>query len=143
MTLRLLDKRWPIWGQTYYRRNFLNQNPYQTPIGSSPETTDFSRIVDFRPLLIRWEKYRLVYNAALIATTLLSLSVSLSKAVRPELWFVIFIGAIIANLLFMLGPSLDGYLQVAGLRHRGFGLFIFGCGTLLAVCLAAMTVAAV
>ena len=121
----------------------MNQNPYQAPIGGSPEpveSTDLSRIVDFRKLLVKWEKYRLVYNAALIATTLLSVSVSPAGSIGVELFPVVIFGAIFANVMFMLGPSVDGYLQVGGIRHSAVGLFIFGCGTLFAVLMAALTV---
>jgi len=91
---------------------------------------------------MKWEKYRLVYNTALVVTTIFCM---LAFGVSPldiVFWFCVFWGACAANILFMLGPSLDGYLQVAGLRHRVIGLFIFGCGTLIAVLLAALTVAA-
>jgi hypothetical protein len=97
--------------------------------------------VDFRSLLVKWEKYRLVYNSALIVTTVFT---GLAFGVSPwmlDFWLVAIFGALFANLMFMLGPSLDGYLQVAGFRHRLIGLFIFGCGTVIAVLLAALTVA--
>ncbi len=121
----------------------MNQNPYQSPIGSPPQNLGIAKpngFVDFRPLVLKWEKYRLIYNAALVATTVLSL---MAFAVNPlviELWIVVFFGACCANILFMLGPALDGYLQVAGFRHRLIGLFIFGCGALIAVGLAALTI---
>ena len=121
----------------------MKQNPYQAPIKNSPDATkgdDFSRVVDFRQLLIKWEKYRLVYNAALIATTLLGVFFSSEDSIGLGLFPVVIFGAIFANVMFMLGPSVDGYLQVAGLRHSGFGLFIFGCGTLFAVLMAASVV---
>ena len=122
----------------------MNQNPYQAPIADAskaPEATDSRPVVDFRQLLIKWEKYRLVYNAALIATTILSVFVSPSGSIGIELFAVVLFGAFFANLMFMLGPSFDGYLHVAGLGHDFVGLFIFGCGTLFAVVMAALTVA--
>ena len=91
---------------------------------------------------MKWEKYRLIYNVALVATTILGMMAFAVNPFHVELWVIIFIGACFANLLFMLGPSIDGYLQVAGLRNPLCGLFIFGCGTLLAVILAALTVSA-
>jgi len=104
----------------------LNQNPYQAPIDSTADAAklgDASRIVAFRPLVMKWEKYRLVYNTALVVTTIFCM---LAFGVSPldiVFWFCVFWGACAANILFMLGPSLDGYLQVAGLRHRVIGLF--------------------
>lgn len=123
----------------------MNQNPYQAPIADpskAAEETDFRHVVDFRSLLIKWEKYRLVYNAALIATTILGVFVSPADSIGIELFPIVLFGAFFANLMFMLGPSFDGYLQVAGLRHNAVGLFIFGCGTLFAVVMAAATVGA-
>ena len=122
----------------------MNQNPYQAPIGTKPEVKNSinpSGAVEFRSLVLKWEKYRLIYNVALVATTILGMMAFAVNPLQVELWVVVFFGACFANLMFMLGPSIDGYLQVAGLRHPSCGLFIFGCGTLLAVSLAALTVA--
>ena len=121
----------------------MNQNPYQAPLANSSESTDrtdFRHVVDFRHLLVKWEKYRLFYNAALIATTILSVFVTPADSIGNELISIVLAGAMFANVMFMLGPSVDGYLQVAGLRHNAVGLFIFGCGTLFAVVMAALTV---
>lgn len=122
----------------------MNQNPYRAPIDSGSETINpaiTDRAVEFKTILLKWERYRLVYNLALVATTVFT---GLAFEVSPlsvEFWFVLVAGALMANLLFMLGPSLDGYSQVAGFRHPIIGLFVFGCGTLVAVSLAALTVA--
>ena len=123
----------------------MNQNPYQAPISSKVEgkkSDNPNRTVEFGLLVRKWEKYRLIYNVALISTTVLGMLAFVVDPLQADLWAVIFLGACIANLLFMLGPSIDGYLQVVGLRHPLYGLFIFGCGTLLAVILAALTVSA-
>ena len=128
----------------HYRHKFLNQNPYQAPIGTKRELKDSIKpngSVEFRSLVMKWEKYRLIYNVALVATTILGMMAFQVSPLQAGLWIIIFLGACVANILFMLGPSFDGYLQVAGLRHPLCGLFIFGCGTLLAVILAALTVA--
>lgn len=122
----------------------MNQNPYRSPIAGADKTNKEATVddaVDFKTILVKWERYRLVYNLALVATTVFT---GLAFMIGPgllEFWGAALSGAVLANLLFMLGPSLDGYFQVAGLRHRVIGLFIFGCGTLVAVVLAALTVA--
>ena len=121
----------------------MNQNPYQAPISSKPDVNKSdnpNRGVEFRLVVVKWEKYRLIYNVALIATTILGMMAFTVNPFDAGLWVIVFVGAFIANLLFMLGPSIDGYLQVFGLRSPLYGLFIFGCGTLFAVILAALTV---
>lgn len=92
---------------------------------------------DFFAVFWRWEKYRLAYNAILLAETLLALTTR--RALTNWRFLDALAGlAIIANVCFCAGPVLHGYLWRLGLRGRWVGLAILIAGTLLAMLLAAI-----
>ena len=116
-------------------RQNLDSNPFR-PIAPEHLSDSNQRIaVDFVPIIIRWEKLRLLYNAVLI-----SLTVLWSNFLKPQLMldpffiFHICLGGMITNLCFFTGPAIEGYGRYFGIWNLGFSLALFVVG-LLFTCL--------
>lgn len=114
----------------------LDPNPYRPTLGRVDDPA-LQLGLDFVPILLRWEKFRLYYNAVLIALTLLlSLFLIPQLLLRPLYWMQLCLGGLIANLCFFTGPAFDAYGHYFLLwNHRmSFALFVVG---LLFTCLLA------
>ena len=96
-----------------------------------------SRPDDFFDVFWRWEKYRLAYNAILLAETLLGL-LGRQSLLRPDFLALLVLYAAIANVCFCAGPVLNGYAWRLGFRERWVGLGIVVAGTLFAMLMAAL-----
>ena len=94
-----------------------------------------------RDVFLRWERWRLVYNLALVGLVI-TLAVAWgdgnSNWVRLAVECVL--GAIVANLCYFAGPIADAYLLWLGIHHRAVAPFLLGCGLLFTMGLAAVTV---
>jgi hypothetical protein len=93
-----------------------------------------------RPIFLRWEKLRPVYNAVLIALTLLLLEDPLLTLRDPWALTLCLAGAVGANVLYLAGPVAESYLHWLGLRGLGVTAAIFGLGCLVSVPLVASAV---
>ena len=113
-----------------------NSNPYAS--SASADTADSDKpfnsdaaSVDFAPIIRRWERLRIGYNAILVAFVLLVTLVGAPGHTSvPEYWMAIAVGGVIANLCFLTGPAIEGY----GTRFRVWNgimtivLFVAGLG---------------
>jgi hypothetical protein len=94
-----------------------------------------------RQIFVRWERLRIVYNAALVA-----LVVALVALIHDEetnwrrLGFQCLVGAAIANVAFFAGPATEAYLSWLGVRSRAVVVILFSMGLVFAMGLAAITV---
>lgn len=93
--------------------------------------------MDFVPILNRWERLRIVYNATLVcivmATTFLAYPF-LAKSV--PFWVRIILGGVIANLFFTIAPAIEGYGTRFQIWHPLFTILLFLVGLAFASLLA-------
>lgn len=119
----------------------IDSNPYAAPISATSNIAS----VDFAPIIRRWERLRLYYNAILVSFVLLVTFVRFPGHISdPAYWAKLAFGGLIANLCFLTGPAIEGY----GTRFRFWNgvmtivLFLAGLGfsTFLAIAgIAALT----
>ena len=121
----------------------MTSNPYSSPleIEMPKPITQRENVVDFAEIIRRWEWFRILYNLALLLVTLVVAAIVGAFRVPLILLETAVVGAVFANVLFFYGPVADGYLQWMGFRHPAIGKLIFVLGTVLAMLLAATTVA--
>ncbi len=108
----------------------VDSNPYSTPASATVATSNIAS-VDFVPIIQRWERLRICYNAILVSFVLLvTFTLCPAHALRPEYWVAIAFAGVIANLCFLTGPAIEGY----GTRFRRWNgvttivLFLAGLG---------------
>ncbi|QEF96150.1 hypothetical protein Mal15_01760 [Stieleria maiorica] len=88
--------------------NETTSNPYTAPT-TSPSSTNTDS-VDFAPIIRRWERLRLYYNAILVPIVLTTTFVGFPHhASLPGYWVSVVFGGVFANLCFMAGPTIEGY----------------------------------
>ena len=82
---------------------------------------------DIKPVFIRWERLRILYNLMLILLVLYPYDLATLRLRLPE-FLVLLMGAVLANLCFLAGPIAESYLYWIGIRSRAVtaGLFILG-----------------
>jgi hypothetical protein len=87
---------------------------------------------------VRWEKLRILYNLILVfVVSLLSIALIGKYSVDLQLMEMLVVGCFVANLCYLVGPAVDGYLTWLGVRHLAVTALLFVSGTLLAIVLAA------
>ncbi len=92
---------------------------------------------NFGLVIIRWESLRIIYNCLLVALSLFfTLFADPDNFRDPEFWMFLALGAVVTNLLFLLGPAIDGYLTWYGIWTAPIALFMFLAGTCLTAYLA-------
>ena len=85
---------------------------------------------NFGLVIVRWESFRLLFNILLVITCLgHGVLANPANFGDFEFWKYLVIGAVLANLLFMTGPALDGYLTWYGIWTAPIALLAFMCGT--------------
>jgi hypothetical protein len=116
--------------------NDLDHNPFR-PIAAENLCDSGQRVkVDFVPIIYRWEKMRLVYNAVLISFTLFwSYFVSPQLMFDPLFMFQLCVGGIVTNLCFFTGPAIEGYGRYLGFWHLGLSVTLFVIGLTFSVLL--------
>ena len=97
--------------------------------------------VGLRPLLMRWERLRLVYNAILAAVVLALLLRTPSLFDDPRLPAYLLKRALAANVCFTAGPAADAYISYVAGRRVPLTWILFLGGTLLSVLLAMSSIA--
>ncbi len=111
-------------------------NPYQPTLQQVDDP--YQQVaLDFVPILRRWEKFRMVFNAVLITLTLaLSLMVDPQRLFTPLYWIQISLGGLITNLCFFTGPAIEGYGRYFNLWNFGLSVALFVVGLLFTCFLA-------
>jgi hypothetical protein len=93
----------------------------------------FSRlVVSARPVFMRWERLRIVYNALLAMLVLLPMA---GEVRWPDLGdlLILLMGAVLANLCYLAGPAAETYLAWLGLRSRLVTAALFIGGVLVSI----------
>ena len=110
----------------------LNENRFDP--NASKYASDYA---GFGLVISRWESLRLVFNVVLVVLCL-GYTVFLNPAhlTEFEFWKNLLLGALLANVLFMTGPALDGYLTWFGVWTAPIAMFLFLAGTTLTTILA-------
>jgi hypothetical protein len=98
-------------------------------------TTDF----ELRPILITWEKLRIVYNLVLAGVVGLFVILEPEVLSVPYLPFRLVAAAIGANVCFTAGPVVDAYVSYLAKRRIPLTWFLFIPGLVFAVLLAFAT----
>ncbi len=113
-------------------------NPFQA-VSLDGSTQATQQLIDFAPILHRWERYRLWYNGVLGAHTLLW-----TAAFSPDLfqdslfWFHICLAGLVCNLCFFTGPALEGYGRYFGMWTSFLSLILFMLGLIFTGLLATL-----
>lgn len=112
-------------------------NPFAVRELPLEEDLRYSTALDFVPILNRWERFRLWYNAILVAYTLIW-----PAYFKPELlldsiyWGQLFLGGLFTNFFFCLGPTIEGYGRYLGVWNLVFSRVLFLLGLLFTCFLA-------
>ena len=92
---------------------------------------------DFGLVILRWESLRVFFNLFLVLVCLVfTAAVVPANFSDPEFWIFLFLGAVLTNLLFLVGPALDGYLTWYGVWTAPLAILMFAAGTVLTTYLA-------
>ena len=128
-----------------------DSNPYAAPIETATKTQGVGKasgfsaspkpIVDFAPIMKRWEIYRVLYNLSLAV-----LVIGYSLILKPELlggfdfWVAVGFCGCACNLCFLAGPAVEGYGRVLGGWRDWFSVALFWMGLLATAGLATVFV---
>jgi len=90
---------------------------------------------DARRIFLVWERLRVVYVLVLggVAPATMVAKGQVDRWADPVLWGWLAIYALLANVLYLLGPVLESCLARLGRRPRGLRVVLFVAGTLLAI----------
>lgn len=93
--------------------------------------------VQLRPILLTWEKLRIVYNIVLAGVTVAGLATRPDHPIQ-ETWFPAFIICcwVGANLCFCAGPLLEVYVNYLADRRIAMTWWLFFPGMFLSMLLA-------
>ena len=121
-------------------------NPYAAPPhGESSDRQSVKAhemVVDFRPIMRRWERLRLYYNATLVLLVLvLSFVVYPRHIADPEYWILVCVGGLFANVCYFAGPTLEAYGTSFRVWYKAFTLMLFFAGLGFTALLAFWTIA--
>ena len=122
-----------------------DSNPYTSPTasGDSKVASADTAIVDFGPIIRRWERLRLFYNAILgTGVVLISIIVFPGRSLDPRYWGPIIVAGLVANLLFMTGPAIEGYGTRFRIWHGALTVLLFLAGLVFTGYLAIAFIAA-
>lgn len=99
------------------------------------EPSKLSAISDFiKPIFIKWEKLRIVYNLVLLITVVGFNTMSMGISVlTPFLLITWVFGAILANFCFLAGPIIESYVSWLGLRSNIVTAILFMGGLLISI----------
>src|SRR5947208_1713621 len=110
-------------------QNPANLNPYAAPSAAASWSSDespWTDRVDFTAIIRRWEKLRLIYNATLVLLVLLLVVIVFpERLANLVFWFEVLVGAVIANLCYLAGPTLEGYGRYFGIWANFMTLLLF------------------
>jgi hypothetical protein len=116
-------------------------NPYAAPSAAASWSSDDSPWsadrVDFTAIIRRWEKLRVFYNATLVSVVLLLVVIVFpARLADAVFWAEVVAGAVLANLAYLAGPTLEGYGRYFGIWTNFMTTLLFVVGTWFATMLA-------
>lgn len=105
-------------------------------------------MADARPIFLRWEKLRLLYNLIVGVVGLLAIAPHVIDRINPDFLpgpamppLLLVLGmasyALAANVCYFVGPALETYLAWLGLKIRHLTAALFVAGALFSVALTA------
>ena len=117
------------------------ENPYSSPTDTSTETTLATEdeaipalLTIARQTFLAWEKLRVVYVAVLAVITILLIAPS--GFLNPRLLLLTAEGAVIANIAYFAGPTIETYMKWLGYDRAWPRWVMFAGGTLFSIILA-------
>lgn len=92
-------------------------------------------VSDFmRPIILKWEKLRILYNVILALILILSAGPAMGwHFFHPVVLLIWLIGAVLANLCFLTGPLVESYIAWLGFRSRAVTAVLFVVGVLISI----------
>ena len=120
-------------------------NPYRQPIAEETKQVDQPAkeiaTLDFVPIIYRWERLRLFYNAALIVITIVLTLIAVPRNLLDvDFLLMIFAGGLFANLCFFIGPAIEAYGTHFRVWYGWMRAMLFWAGLILTAVLAAVCV---
>ena len=117
-----------------------DSNPYASPPDAAKSSDKIG--VDFVPILRRWERFRLIYNATLVLLVVaLTLAVFPKKATNIRFWASVCFGGGLANLCFFLAPAIEGYGTYLRMWNPTASMLLFVTGLGFTALLAFVSIA--
>ena len=119
-------------------------NPYASPTNDEPATQppESTVAVDFVPIMRRWEKLRLYYNAVLILFVLFLSFVAFPRYVTDiSYWAAICFGGLTANVCFLTAPAIEAYGTWLRLWNGALTTMLFLIGLGFTALLASLCIA--
>ena len=87
-----------------------------------------------KPIFVKWEKLRIPYNAVLAVVLVLSHAPRMGmRFIYPLPLLVWLIGAVLANMCFLAGPTAEAYLAWLGLKSGIITAALFVVGILISI----------
>jgi hypothetical protein len=126
----------------------MKNNPYSiedSKVDAFPDTSESrsATVVDFAPILRRWERLRIVYNVTLIgiviAFTLIAFPFLFGSV---PFWVRVIFGAIIANTCYFIAPAIEGYGTLFQVWNSAFSILLFLAGLAFTSLLAILFISA-
>ena len=119
-----------------------NENPYASPACEQTEPAKALAVVDFLPIMQRWEKLRWLYNGLLIVfVNFVSITFVPQHILDPDFWICLCFGGVIANLCFFAGPAIEAYGKCLRLWNDRLAILLFVAGLGFTALLAAYSIA--
>ena len=122
-----------------------DSNPYAAPLPedhSLEAAKQRAQVVDFVPIMVRWERLRWFYNGSLVFFVLfISFVLFPGNTTELDFWAVVCLGGFVANLCFMTGPAIEAYGTRFGIWHPLLTWMLFLAGLAFTALLAAYTIA--
>ncbi len=113
-----------------------DSNPFRSPspeqeASSAGQPKSSTGIVDFRNIIVVWERLRLFYNGLLVVYVL-AITFALRRQLlsAPDFWGVLLICAFVANVCFFIGPAIEGYARYFFGWHIILSILLFLAGLL-------------
>lgn len=104
-------------------------NPFRPVAPEQLREPEGKIAVDFAPILIRWEKFRVVYNAVLMTLTIVWSVLFLPHLIFDPLFlFHLCVGGIVTNLCFFTGPAIEAYGRYFHVWNIAFSFVLFIVG---------------
>ena len=89
-----------------------------------------------KPVFLKWEKLRILYNFILFVVTVLWYAGAFSwgrSYLDPVLLLSLLVGAVLANLCFLAGPIAEAYIAWLGWRSTLVTITLFVGGVVISI----------
>lgn len=114
----------------------MPENPYTSPTSDASDSVQAvpqTLGVIAKSTFLAWERLRVIY---IILLGLLTLLLAGPELLRLRTMVMIVEGAIVANVCYFAGPTMETYVRWLGYRGKWLRWFLFISGTLVSAVLA-------